>query len=35
MHLAKTASLWIYLVGNFGGAALAAGVFCFLNPEDK
>ena len=35
MHLAKTSDWWIYLVGNFGGAALAAGTFCFLNPDDK
>ena len=35
MHLAKTADLWIFLVGNFAGSALAAATFCFLNPEDK
>ena len=31
MHPAKSADVWIYLAGNFAGAALAAGVFCFLN----
>lgn len=35
MHLAKTANLWIYLVANFAGGALAAVAFRFLNPEDK
>ena len=28
-------SLWVYLVGCFGGAALAAVVFRFINPDDK
>lgn len=35
MHLAKTANLWIYLVANFAGGALAAVAFRFINPEDK
>jgi aquaporin Z len=35
MHLAKVSNFWIYLIGNFGGGALAAVVFKFLNPEDK
>jgi aquaporin Z len=35
MHLAKTANLWIYLVANFTGGALAAVTFRFINPEDK
>jgi len=35
MHLAKTANLWIYLVANFAGGALAAVTFRFINPEDK
>ena len=35
LQLAKCANLWIYLVGNFAGGALAAGAFCFLNPDDK
>jgi len=26
---------WIYLVGNFGGASLAAIVFSFCNPSDE
>ena len=29
------ANIWIYLVANFIGGALAAVVFKFLNPEDK
>jgi aquaporin Z len=28
------ANIWIYLVANFAGAAVAAIVFKFLNPED-
>ncbi|HEV2435987.1 MAG TPA: MIP/aquaporin family protein [Verrucomicrobiae bacterium] len=35
MHLAKTANLWVYLVANFAGGALAAAAFRFINPEDK
>lgn len=35
LQLAKCANLWVYLVGNFAGGALAAGAFCFLNPDDK
>lgn len=35
MHLAKTANLWIYLVANLAGGALAAVAFRFINPEDK
>jgi aquaporin Z len=35
MHLEKTANFWIYLAGNFGGGALAAAAFKFINPEDK
>jgi len=35
MHLAKTANLWVYLVANFAGGALAAVAFRFINPEDK
>jgi aquaporin Z len=35
MHLAKASNFWIYLVGNFGGGALAAVTFKFINPEDK
>jgi aquaporin Z len=35
MHLAKTANLWIYLVANFAGGALAAAAFRYIHPEDK
>ena len=35
MGLAKAANLWVFLVGNFAAAALAAFVFKFLNPDDK
>ena len=35
MHLEKAANLWIYLVANFAGGALAAVAFRFINPEDK
>ena len=35
MHLAKASNLWLYLAGNFGGGALAAAAFKFINPEDK
>jgi aquaporin Z len=35
MHLASWSDFWIYLVGCFGGAAIAALVFRINNPEDK
>jgi aquaporin Z len=35
MHIEKAANLWIYLAGDFAGAALAALAFKFINPEDK
>jgi aquaporin Z len=35
MHLAKTANIWIFLVGDLAAAAVAALAFRFLNPEDK
>jgi aquaporin Z len=35
MHLAKTANIWLYLVGNFAAAVVAALAFKFINPEDK
>ena len=35
MHLAKTANIWIYLVGNLAAGALAALTFKFINPSDK
>ena len=31
----KAANIWIYLLGNFGGAALAATVFKFVNGNDS
>ena len=35
MKLESWSSLWVYLVGCFGGATLAAIVFKFCNPDDK
>ena len=35
MHIEKISNIWIYLVGDFAAAALAAGAFKFINPEDK
>jgi aquaporin Z len=35
MHIEKSANLWIYLVGDLAGGALAALAFKFINPEDK
>ena len=35
MHIDKISNLWIYLVANFAGGALAAAAFRFINPEDK
>jgi aquaporin Z len=35
MHIEKCANFWIYLVGDFAAAALAALTFKFINPEDK
>ena len=35
MGLAKAANLWVYLVGTFAAAALAACTFKFINPDDK
>ncbi len=35
MHIEMAANLWIYLVGNFGAAVVAAAAFKFINPEDK
>jgi len=34
LHLAKAANLWLYLVANFAGGALAAVAFKYINPED-
>jgi len=35
LRFVSWSSLWVYLVGCFGGAALAAVVFRFNNPDDK
>lgn len=35
LGLTATANLWIYLVADFAGGALAAIVFKIINPEDK
>ncbi len=35
MGLAKASNLWIFLVGNFAAAIVAALTFKFINPEDK
>jgi aquaporin Z len=35
MHIEKAANIWIYLVGDFAAAALAALTFKIINPEDK
>jgi aquaporin Z len=35
MGLSKLAHIWIFLVGNFAGGALAAVVFKLAHPDDK
>lgn len=35
MGLASWANIWIYLVGNFAAAVVAATIFKFNNPADK
>jgi aquaporin Z len=35
MHIVKASDFWVYFIGNFGGGALAAVTFKFINPEDK
>ena len=35
LGISKYANIWIYLLANFAGGALAAVVFKFLNPSDK
>jgi aquaporin Z len=35
MKLESWSSIWVYLVGCFGGASLAALVFKICNPDDK
>lgn len=34
MGLSKLSNIWLFLVGNFAGGALAAIVFKYLNPDD-
>jgi aquaporin Z len=34
MGLSKGQMLWVFLVGNFAGGALAAAAFKYLNPKD-
>jgi aquaporin Z len=35
LKLASWSNIWVYLVGCFGGAAVAAVIFKISNPEDK
>jgi len=35
MHLVNASDIWIYLLANFAGGALAASAFRCLNPTDK
>ncbi len=35
MKLTAVANIWIYLLADFAGGAVAALVFKFINPEDK
>jgi aquaporin Z len=35
MGLSSWSNIWIYLVANFAGGAVAAGAFKALNPDDK
>jgi aquaporin Z len=35
LGLSSVASIWIYLVANSAGGALAAAAFRFINPEDR
>lgn len=35
MNMASWGDIWVFLAGNFGGAALAAIVFKVNNPDDK
>jgi aquaporin Z len=35
MHLVNASDIWIFLLANFAGGALAAAAFRCLNPEDK
>jgi aquaporin Z len=35
MHLVGFSDLWIHLLADFAGGAVAGGVFKFINPSDK
>ena len=35
LGLSSAANIWIFLVGNFAGAAVAATAFKLINPDDK
>jgi aquaporin Z len=35
MGLAKAGNIWVYFVGNFAAAIVAALTFKFINPDDK
>ncbi|MFO0909427.1 MAG: aquaporin [Isosphaeraceae bacterium] len=35
MNLVKPAAIWIHLIGDFAGGAVAALLFKFLNPDDQ
>jgi aquaporin Z len=35
MHLVRIPDLWIHLLAEFAGGAVAGGVFKFINPTDK
>jgi aquaporin Z len=35
MKLVSWNNIWVYLIGCFGGASLAAVVFRICNPDDK
>jgi glycerol uptake facilitator-like aquaporin len=35
LGLSKLANIWIFLVGNFAGGALAALTFKAVHPDDK
>lgn len=35
MEISHIGNLWVYLVANFAGGAVAACTFLFINPEDK
>lgn len=35
MGLSAVSNIWIFLVGNFAGGALAAFVYKFVNPDEK